>query len=141
MNKEEVVSGLGKNITIPDHTEHLKNAAEKIEKIKQQLNNTIADKCIDGNCHTAMYDSIAIVLYYIGQLSQQVFNFEEELEEEYKMAYLKYPELGKKLFWQHYEKLHRPYTLLKNRCYRMFTELDDEYINVHKGECPPNWKE
>ena len=86
-----------------------------------------------------MYDEVGAILYYVGMLSQKIFDLQETLEEQYKYRYLKSPQLGKNLFWQRYSKLHRPYTLLKNRCYRMFTDLDGEYRKRHKKN-PPNWK-
>ena len=131
---EELCSGIGTNLELPDHTEHLKKANDEFEKIKKfYKTNPLNDKNF-----IYIYEQTAYILCYVGDLSTEVFNVHDYLEEEYLMKYLHSPVLGKELFWKHYEDLHRPYTLIKNRCFRMFEDLDEQYIRMY-NKYPPNW--
>jgi len=66
------------------------------------------------------------------------FAIEDDIERLYTLHYAKFPELAKKLCNDHYENIHHPYTLLKNRCFRMLEDLDKLYIEIHE-KYPPNW--
>lgn len=140
MSQKETISGVGKKIIMPNHEKGLKKAEDALNKIKERLADIHCQELMDNKIHTAMYEEVAAILYYLGNLSKGIFDIEEELEEEYRLKYIMSPQLMKTLFWKHYEKLHHPYSLLKNRCFRMFKELDKEFHRINKELHPPNWK-
>jgi hypothetical protein len=117
----------------------LSNAADAIEKLKNRFKIIQIQRNIDGLIHTTMFEEVIRVLDYVGKLSMPAFAIEDELEELYKMKFLHAPELAKSLWLIHYENVHKPYTLLKNRCFKLLDELDAEYYKRHKAH-PPNWK-
>ena len=126
------------DFNLPDYSNELSKADEIIEKLKNRLKIIQNQKRIDDKFHTVTFEEIIRVLDYLGKLSTPAFEIEDELEEMYKMKFLKAPELGKKLWLEHYENIHHPYNLLKNRCYKLLEELDSEYIKQNK-KYPPNW--
>ena len=127
------------DFNLPCHDNELSNAADAIEKLKNRLRIIQIQRSIDGKTHTTMFEETIRVLDYVGKLSMPAFAIEDELEELYKMEFLHAPELAKTLWLDHYENVHRPYNLLKNRCFKILEELDAEYYKRHK-EHPPNWK-
>jgi hypothetical protein len=123
---------------LPNHSNELCTAEEIIEKLKTKFKEIQENKTIDDKSHDYLYNEVIRILDYVGRLSMAVFAIEEEMEKLYVLQYKQSPELAKKLWNDHYEELHHPYTLLKNRCFRMLEELDKEYQKVHKKN-PPNW--
>jgi hypothetical protein len=126
------------NFQLPDHSVELEKADEIIKNLKDKFKNIQIKKSIDGQTHTLLYEEVIRVLDYVGRLSESVFQIEPQIEELYTLHYQKSPQLGKKLCNDHYEKLHYPYTLLKNRCFKLLEDLDEEYIKLNKAN-PPNW--
>ena len=127
------------DFNLPCHDNELSHAGDVIEKLKNKLRIIETRGTIDGKTHTALFEQVIRALDYVGRLSMPAFAIEDELEEMYKMKFLHAPELAKKLWLDHYEKFHHPYNTLKNRCFKLLDELDDEYIKCHKKN-PPNWK-
>ena len=126
------------DLRLPDHTTELTNAAEVIEKFKIKFDAIKHTNSIDAKTHSRLYEEVVKILDYLGRLSMPVFEIEDRLERMYTLEYCQTPSLGKKLWLDHYDSLHHPYSLLKNRCFRLLEELDDEYIRVWK-KFPPNW--
>lgn len=126
-------------IETPDHSNELSKAEELIEKLKNRLKITGTQRSIDDEMHTKMFDEVVFVLMYVGDLSESIFNLGDTLEEQYLKTYIKTPELAKTLWLKHYDELHHPYNLLKNRCYKLLEELDAQYHKKFKKH-PPNWK-
>jgi hypothetical protein len=124
---------------LPIHSNELSKADEVIEKLRSKFKKIQKHKSINDTIHTNLYEEIVRILDYVGGLSMSIFAIEEEMENLYVLQYPKSPKLSKKLFNDHYEKLHHPYTLLKNRCFRLLEELDNEYIKRLRRK-PPNWK-
>lgn len=127
-------------IIIPNHEKELQDCSNKLDTIKYEIKQLAARLQIDDDTHTRMYEEIATVLDYVAGLSLILFKIEDELKEKYEMRYLKSPALGQTLFLKDYGKAHHPYNLIKNRCYRMFTELDTAYVEENDKN-PPNWKD
>ena len=127
------------DFNLPCHDNELSHAGDVIEKLKNKLRIIEKQGTIDGKTHTTLFEQVIRALDYVGRLSMPAFAIEDELEEMYKMRYLRAPELAKKLWLDHYENVHHPYTLLKNRCFKLLDELDAEYFKQHKTH-PPNWK-
>jgi len=126
------------DFNLPNHHNELCRAEDIIDKLKNKFKKIQNSKTIDDKNHDYLYNELVRVLDYVGRLSMPVFAIEDEMERMYILQYAKFPQLAKKLLNDHYEQLHRPYTVLKNRCFRMLEELDDEYIEVHDKK-PPNW--
>jgi len=126
------------DFNLPDHTNELSKAEGLIDKIKIKFESHQKFKNLTDKSHTSLYEEIVRVLDYVGNLSVPAFKIEEELEAMYVMQFKHAPAMGKKLWLDHYDYLHKPYTLLKNRCYRLLEDLDNEYISLYDSK-PPNW--
>jgi hypothetical protein len=126
-------------LELPTHVNELSKAEDLIEKLKHRLEVITMQRTIDDKSHDKLYEETCRVLDYVGKLSMPAFAVEDQLEEMYAIKFKHTPALAKKLWLDHYEVIHKPYTLLKNRCYRLLTELDKEYFKQHKKH-PPNWK-
>lgn len=126
------------DFNLPNHANELSKAEEVMEKIRKKLENHKTLKTLDDKLHTSLYEEIVRVLDYLGHLSQPAFNIEDRLEALYTKQYIHAPELAKRLWLDHYESLHHPYNILKNRCFRMLEELDELYISMY-GKNPKNW--
>ena len=123
---------------LPNHHNELCKAEEVIEKLKNKFKKIERTKTINDKNHDELYNEIIRILDYVGRLSMPAFAIEDDIEQLYTLHYAKFPELAKKLCNDHYENIHHPYTLLKNRCFRMLEDLDKLYIETH-GKYPLNW--
>jgi hypothetical protein len=126
---------------LPAHVDELNKAEEVIENLKNELNQLIrlpATSKFDDNAHENLYERIIQMLDYVGELSNPAFRINDELEEMYTKQYIHSPQLGKQLWLEHLDKLHHPYDLLKNRCFRLLDDLDEFFIKKNKRK-PKNW--
>jgi len=129
------------DFNLPCHDNELSTAGDKIEKLKFKLNKIISSvDFIKDDEFIDLFDEIEIVLDYVGRLSIPIFAIGDDLQEMYKMKFLHAPELAKQLWLDHFEKVNKPYNLLKNRCFKMMEDLDKYYITLYEKN-PPNWKE
>lgn len=127
------------DFNLPCHDNELSKAGDVIEKLKKRINKTISTvELITDKQFVRDYEEIIVVLDYVGRLSMPAFAIEEELEEMYRKHYIHAPQLAKKLWLDHYENVHRPYTILKNRCFKLLEELDNYYTLLYDKK-PPNW--
>lgn len=133
-NKHKVVP----TFNLVNHDKELAEAEVAIEELKNKVNDCLSKKTICDNVHLALYEEIIRVLDYAGRLSMQVFEVNEELELQYIQKYKKQPALAKQLWLEHYDQLHHPYSLIKNRCFKLLDKLDQGYIDTFK-HFPPNW--
>lgn len=124
--------------SLPDHTSELKKANGVIMDINEKFDDICKLGKIDNIMHTSLYDETVRILAYVGELSISVFNIEKELSEILEMKHISSPELAKKIWYEKYEELHHPYTIYKNRCFKLLHEFDTEFIRVNKTE-PANW--
>lgn len=135
----EEVNFITHDFKLPNHRDELGNANEIIKKLRKKFKLVQGFKEINDGNHDEIYNDLIKILDYVGRLSTPALEIEDELERMYILHYPKSPKLSKKLFNDHYKEIHHPYDKLKNKCFKMLEELDDEYINVHKKH-PPNWK-
>jgi hypothetical protein len=135
LNEENFITH---DFKLPNHYNELCKAEEVIEKLKNKFKKIEKTKTINDKNHDELYNEIIRILDYVGRLSMPAFAIEDDIERLYTLHYAKFPELAKKLWNDHYENIHHPYTLLKNRCFRMLEELDQLYIETHE-KYPPNW--
>jgi len=127
------------DFNIPNNNNELSKADEAIEKLRKSVNHyNINVELITDNQFIILYERIIKVLDYVGRLSMPAFFIENELEELYKINYLHAPQLGKMLWLEHYEEIHKPYNKLKNRCFKLLDDLDEYYIELYDKN-PPNW--
>lgn len=127
------------NMNLPSHASELRQAEEKIKRIKEEIVLIKINRSINDSKHTRLYEETVSVLDWVGRMSVSVFEIRDELEMCYENAYPKAPRLAYRLFDEHYSRLHHPYSLLKNRCYAILEDLDKTYINKFKKN-PPNWE-
>ena len=127
------------DLTLPDHQKQLAYAESIIDKHKvrvKQIKSSLITSGFPKQDHQHMHKLIVQTLEYVGDLSMSIFNIGDEIEERYFKKYKQTPEMGKKLWLEHYHQLHYPYNTLKNRCFTLLEALDDIYENVH-GVRPP----
>jgi hypothetical protein len=136
MTQEQAVQ---QEYDIPDHSNELSNAEDQIEKLRNRLKIIKIQRCIDDKSHDQLFESTVRVLDYVGKLSMSAFALEDQIQDIYFKRYKNSPELAKTLWQEEYGRVHHPYNILKNRCYRLLEELDAEYHKRHKKH-PPNWK-
>ena len=129
------------DFNLPCHDNELSNAGDKIKKLKTELNKIISTvEFIKDDESVDFFDEIVRVLDYVGRLSMPAFAIGDELQEMYKMKFIHAPELAKQLWLDHFENVHKPYNLFKNRCFKMMEDLDKYYVSLYDKN-PPNWKE
>ena len=134
MSKEEFINV---DFKLPDHSNELSKAEEVIEKLKKRFEIVQMQHNINDANHLELFEELVRCLLYVGKLSQPAFDIEEQLEGLYTQKFKHALALGKQLWLEHYDDIHHPYSILKNRCFRLLELLDDEYVNVH-GKLPPN---
>ena len=134
MAKEDFITV---DFQLPCHSNELSKAEEVIEKLKKRFEVIQAQKSINDCTHVELFEEIVRCLLYIGKLSKPAFEIEDQLEALYTQQFKHSPALGKQLWLEHYDDIHHPYSILKNRCFRLLELLDDCYVNVH-GKLPPN---
>ena len=123
----ELVEG----ICVPNHQLELEKAEEYIEDLKFKFRNCERLQKITEKEYIELYQETIRILYYVGDLSQPLFDCQEELEDRYIKMYIHSPELAKKLFFEKCHEVHKPYNLLKNRCYTILDGLDELFYEIH----------
>jgi hypothetical protein len=125
-------------LNLINHSNELSKAEEHINTLKNRFKIIQDENSITDKNHGILYEKVIIVLDYVGRLSASPFTLETKLEEMYLSKYPDSPKLAKQLWLEHYEKIHYPYNILKNRCHKMLDDLDKEYQKKF-GKNPPNW--
>lgn len=123
-------------IDLPDHAEELQQSEEYIKNLKNKLELVKRTRRMSNRDYTLMYERITRGLYYVGSLSKPAFEVEDKVEDFYFSTYKSFPELARKLWIEHYDKIHHPYNILKNRLFRLFEELDSMYKKFNKSNPP-----
>jgi len=127
------------DFNLPCHDNELSKAGDVIEKLKSKVNKIISTvELISDKQFVQVYEEIVRVLDYVGRLSMPAFAIEDDLEKLYIKTYMHAPQLAKKLWLDHYENVHHPYSILKNRCFKLLEELDEYYQELY-DKLPPNW--
>lgn len=152
LNFEAVCPKLDLELNLPNHSNELSKAefmisrvSDKIKKVTAYEKNSsshedaIAKSKLNDKNFVDLFEEVARALVYVGRLSQSIFELEDTIEQAYTIKYIHYPEEVKSAWYKHYSELHNPYTILKNRCYALLTDLDEEYLKKFKKE-PPNFK-
>ena len=129
---------LNHDFQLPCHDNELSKANNIIKKIKTEFNKHYRKKKLNDAEFLSLYEDTIRILDYIGKLSTSAFDINDEIEKLYMMKFLHAPQLGKTLGQEHYQYIHRPYNILKNRCYKILEELDELYQMIH-SKYSPNW--
>ena len=124
-------------IDLPDHTEELSQVESLIEKFKTEFKECPKEIVQDNNTYTKFHKRIVHVLEHVGDLSLPAFKISNTLEEEYFKMYKHAPELARKLWTEHYHAVHKPYNVMKNRCFTLLDKLEEEYFRTH-NVLPPS---
>jgi regulator of PEP synthase PpsR (kinase-PPPase family) len=127
------------DFNLPNQKNQLNSVEETINKLKKVVSTVIFDESITPEIHERLYEEIVVALDKAGRLSKPVMEVQDELEAMYILKYPHSPQLAKRLWYEHYEQLHHPYSILKDRCFRMLDELDVAYRDKY-GKNPPNWE-
>ncbi len=122
---------------LPDHTQELSQAESLIEKYKTELKELRPTIVRDNKSYSNFHHKIINVLEYVGDLSLPAFNVSNTLETEYFKRYKNAPEMARKMWTTHYHNVHKPYNVLKNRCFTLLDKLEEEYFRVH-NVLPPS---
>lgn len=120
------------NLNLPDHKQQLSDIKNRLENLKQRLDQIKLKGNITDDIHESMYDETVLILDFIGKLSRPIFGLQQTIETEYFQKFKSNPKLSKRLWYNHYEHIHKPYTTLKNKCYDILETLDYEFIDRHK---------
>lgn len=123
---------------LPNHENELSKVEDVIEKLKQKITISEVTKMTDKQ-FIETFEEVIRALDYVGKLSLPVFTIEDQMQAMYSKQYVQSPALAKELWLNHYGNVHRPYNILKNRCFKLLDELDDLYVGIHDKK-PPNWK-
>lgn len=124
---------------LPNHNKELSKADGIIYDLKRYVDKMVKQKTITNERHFNTFEEIIEILDYVGRLSIPAFTIENDLERMYITKYNHAPVLAKKLWYDHYESIHHPYTILKQRCFKMINDIDIAYENKFKIH-PPNWE-
>jgi hypothetical protein len=112
-------------IELQDHSKELEQATRILEKVDKEKN-WWKDKDMPLKSKKKLVYMISTVLEATGEMSLTRFDIREDLEQQYNKHYLQSPALGKELFLKHYEKLHKPYDKIKNKCFDLLKKVDPQ---------------
>lgn len=124
----------------PNNTEKLTEIEQDIDYYKAKVKKMSENNHIDAETHSYYYNLICRELDKIGKLSMPALDCFDKLEEMYILKYQQNPELGKRIWMDHYRDINRPYSLLKNRCTNLLQDLDQVYRKKFKCD-PPNFND
>jgi len=110
----------------------LANHEQELEKITGVLNRIEKEwkwykdtaRSLTDDQKYAMCYIVNHALDVIGVLSITRFDARTKLEELYDLKYKHSPELGKTLYLEHYESLHKPYDKLKVKCFNLLAKIN-----------------
>ena len=121
---------------LPDNTKELDKIKTSINFLKISLKKTKYNNDLNDETYKIYHKRIVDILYYVGKLSMPAFNIEKDLEDMYKLKYPNFPVLAQKLWFDHNEKIHAPYSFLKNRCFKFVNSLNAQYVKQYNKQPP-----
>lgn len=112
-------------IELEDHTKELEQAINILSKVEKDYKwYRDSSSVIPISKKQVLVYMTATVLDLVGELSMTRFDVRETMEQEYHTKFPQSPELGKKLYLDHYENLHKPYDKIKNKCFDLLSKID-----------------
>lgn len=140
MEEAEIPTFISHDFGLSNHEEELKTADDHLNALKLRFSTIVANDLLTDRLHEEYFEETIKILDYVGRLSIPCFKINYELERMYINRYPHSPALAKKLWLDHYESIHHPYNLIKNRCFRVIHEIDQAYRDKYNRQ-PPNWKD
>lgn len=92
-------------------------------KIKEKYENEVKNNYITPHKVKLYIFILENALGLVGDWSQQIFDILKPLEDFYMSQHSSSPRLGRKLFIEKYENLHKPYDQIKNRLWKLLLEI------------------
>lgn len=117
-------------VTLPNHDPELDNIENYINQLKQRYKLGKSNRLFTLKDYEKLQDLTIKTLELIGELSMPAFNVRDELYDKYVLAYKSSPQLAKKLWLDHYGKIHTRYNTLKNRCYKLLDDIEESIIKL-----------
>ena len=113
--------------TLQDHSKELEQARRLIAKADKDYKyfKELGQEIPTTKKKKLIY-IVSTVLDAIGEMSLTRQAVRNKMEEDYTQKYLQSPELGKNLFLTEYEKIHKPYDKLKNKCFDLLFKIDPD---------------
>lgn len=131
MTDNTVKESIKIEVTLPNHDPELDNIENYINQLKHRHKvGKINHKMLSLKDYEKLQDLTIKTLELIGELSMPAFNVRDELYDKYVLAYKSSPQLAKKLWLDHYGKIHARYNTLKNRCYKLLDDIEESIIKV-----------
>ena len=113
------------DVVIPDDQRKKELLAKEIEEIYADISFYYdRKKTITQKYYNTCRERIEDVLYSVGELSIPYFRINEDLREYYLQKFKYDPDMARDRWLERYDSLHKPYTILKNKCYLLFRKLD-----------------
>lgn len=132
MNTESSEHPIIIEVDLPDHFDELNNIRNYLDQLKDRFKRGKTNKKLPLVEYEKIQDLLVNTLGLLGKLSTPAFNIEDELEDKYVLAYPSSPKLAKKLWLDHYGRIHRKYNMLKDRCFKMLDEVEKEINKLKK---------
>lgn len=113
------------DVVIPDDQRKKELIAKEIEEIYADVSFYYErKKPITQKYYNTYRERIEDVLYSVGELSIPYFRINEDLREFYLQKFKYEPDMARDRWLERYDSLHKPYNVLKNKCYLLFRKLD-----------------
>jgi hypothetical protein len=110
---------------IPNHEPELQEVEALLNKLQTKIKTfKKQEKTFTIEQEEAIVKLSTDLLYMVGELSMPIFALREEMEEAYSKKYVKSPALGKKLYLEQYENVHKPYDKLKNKAFKIINHFE-----------------
>lgn len=121
-------------VKVPNHDQELENIKNYIAQLKQRYKILTKrnKRLVTEDEYVKIRELTINTLELVGELSMPAFDIEQELHDKYILAYKSSPELAKKLWLDHYERIHTKYDTLKNRCFKLVEDIDKSIFNMKK---------
>lgn len=116
--------------SLVNHSDDLAKINDFALKIKKKYEDDLRKEQVTSRKKELYIFTIEEALGLIGDMSRQAFDTYPLLEQVYAKKYTKSPKLGKKLFLDHYQQLHKPYDQVKNRLWKILLRIN----NVEENE-------
>lgn len=100
-----------------------------IDKVYEKISFDVKlNGCISSDEKKISYHNLILnQLYLIGNRTMMLDDlYRDKMRDYYTITYKKSPSMGRKLFWKTFLDMHKPYDILKKRCWKML-----EIINMN----------
>jgi len=117
-------------LELPNNDEILEKIEKYIKVIQERFKKSKINKTFNKELFNKFDNYIVEILLMLGDHSLPALNAVDELEKKYILLYPNSPALAKKLWLEHVDLINYKYDLLKNRCYKLIEEMQEELIKL-----------